>query len=106
MDGSGEVGKSAHCRVAGLTTMSHTKSRPLQWILDFQNGRVRFFQEVEGATGDSTRCRRACEEICQPLDEVEVDAVEGVEAEREEMGAQEEAAGREAAQDIGEHVVR
>jgi hypothetical protein len=75
-------------------------------ILDFQNGRVRFFQEVEGATGDSTRCRRACEEICQPLDEVEVDAVEGVEAEREEMGAQEEAAGREAAQDIGEHVVR
>jgi hypothetical protein len=47
------------------------------------------FEEVKAAAGDSTCCRRTCEEICQPVDEAEVDAVEGVEAEREEVGTEE-----------------
>ena len=57
-------------------------------ILHFQNVVV-FFYEVEAAARDSSRRRGACEEICQPVDEVEGDAEEGVEAEREEVGAQE-----------------
>jgi len=59
-------------------------------ILHFQT--VVIFQEVKAAAGDSTRCpSRACEEICQLLVGVEAGAVEGVEAEREEVGAQQAA---------------
>jgi len=47
------------------------------------------FQEVKAAAGDSTRRPRRCEEIRQPVDGVDGDAVEGVEAEREEVGAEE-----------------
>ena len=50
------------------------------------------FQEVKAAAGDSTRCRsRACEEIGQLLEAVEAGAVEGVEAEREEVNTQQAA---------------
>jgi hypothetical protein len=45
--------------------------------------------EVEGATRDSARHRGMCEEIGHPIDEVKGDAEEGVEAEREEVGAKE-----------------
>jgi hypothetical protein len=45
--------------------------------------------EVEAATRDSARHRGACEEIGHPIDEVEGDAEEGVEAEREEVGTEE-----------------
>jgi hypothetical protein len=45
--------------------------------------------EVEAATQDSARHRGACEEIGHPIDEVEGDAEEGVEAEREEVGTEE-----------------
>jgi hypothetical protein len=54
-------------------------------ILHFQIQVI--FQEVKAAAGDSTRCPRTCEEIGQSVDEAEVDAVEGVEAEKEEVGA-------------------
>jgi hypothetical protein len=37
------------------------------------------FQEVKAAVGNPTCCPRACEEICQLLNDVEDDAVEGLE---------------------------
>lgn len=63
------------------------QERTIVVILDFQNGVM--FQEVEADAGDPTCCQGVCEEIREPLDEVEVDAEEGIQAEREEVDEQE-----------------